>query len=86
MVYSTTERQVERETYRIGTDVLPDGRVKAQARGRKTNRRTFPIGTAPEQAAESMARKFEGENFASVRMASTNGLDKSDWKVFVYES
>lgn len=76
--------------YRIGVDTLPTGKVRAKARGRKTNAQTFPEGTAHEAAAEALARKIEGDRFDSVRLKSSGvnraGHDASDYAAWVTEN
>lgn len=78
----TTNRPHRNHNYRIGTDILADGRVRAKARGRKTNVQTFPAGTTPEEAATQLAGKIEGERFAEVRNLITVGA-KADWAIYV---
>jgi hypothetical protein len=78
------ETMTLRPNYRIGTDVLTDGRVKATAHGRKTNVRTFPVGTAQDVAALTLATKIEGERIAEVREVSSSPNGNSrDWAIFV---
>lgn len=70
--------------YRIGTDELADGRVKATARGRKNNVKTFPAGTSHEEAALTLATKIEGERISDVREVSRNDDgSKRDWAIYV---
>ena len=70
--------------YRIGTDLLEDGRILAKARGRKHNQKTFPSGTAHEDAAATLAAKIEGERFHHVEMLTANhDTSKCDYRVFV---
>lgn len=72
-----------RENYRIGVDILGDGRAKAKARGTKSNTRTFPAGTTAEQAATFLAARLEGFDFSHVSMHSGSAEWKSDWTVYV---
>lgn len=75
---------IRNHNYRIGTDTLADGRVKAKARGRKTNVQTFPTGTTHEEAALALATKIEGERTSSVSEVSRNPNGSSrDWAILV---
>jgi hypothetical protein len=70
--------------YRIGTDTLDDGRIKATARGRKTNVKTFPAGTTHDDAALALALKIEKDLVAEVREVSRNpNGTKRDYAVYV---
>lgn len=77
-----TTRSIRNHNYRIGTDQLEDGRIKAKARGRKTNVRTFPAGTTHAEAALALATLIEGERIAEVRELTSVGY-KRDYAVFV---
>lgn len=68
--------------YRIGTDTLPGGKVRARAHGRKTTTRTFPEGTRHELAAAQLAAIIEGDRFAHVTQHSGHYLS-ADWVVYV---
>lgn len=80
------------QPYRIGTDSLPEWKVRAKTRGAirtktltvKTQTGTAPVGT-PEQAhkiaAEQLARKVSGPA-ATVEKASDFWGSKMDWKVY----
>ena len=67
--------------YRIGTDILDDGRIKAKARGNHNNTKTYPTGTTPENAALALATKIEGDLIAEVRNHITVG-NKADWHIY----
>lgn len=70
--------------YAIGTDELPDGRIKAKAHGRKTNVRTFPAGTTHEAAALALATTCERDRIPEVRELSRNdGGTKRDFAIYV---
>lgn len=75
---------IRNNNYRIGTDTLEDGRVRAQARGRKTNRKTYPAGTTPEAAALDLAQKIEGETrHVEVRnLVDMPSVGKADWAIY----
>ena len=67
--------------YRIGTDILEDGRIKAKARGSHNNTKTYPADTTPEDAALALATKIEGDLITEVRNHITVG-NKADWHVY----
>lgn len=70
--------------YQIGTDELAGGRIKAKARGRKTNVQTFPAGTTHEAAAQALASKIEGDTEAEVRELTRNDNGtKRDFAIYV---
>lgn len=70
--------------YRIGTDTLADGRIRATARGRKRNVKTFPAGTSHESAALTLATTIEGERIARVEnLIDLMSVGKADWAIFV---
>lgn len=73
--------------YRIGVDTLPNGKVRAKARGRKANTITLPEGTEHAAAAEQLARKIEGERFSHVSIKSSGtgrtGHPASDYAAYV---
>lgn len=68
--------------YRIATDTMPHGKVRARAHGRKTTTRTFPEGTTHELAAMELAKIIEGERFAHVGQHSGHATS-ADWAVYV---
>ena len=76
---------IRNHNYRIGTDALADGRIRAKARGRKTNVRTYPAGTTHEAAALALATKIEGDRVAGVRnlVDIIEAASKADWAVLV---
>jgi hypothetical protein len=77
-------RNHQNNNYRIGTDELADGRMKATARGRKKNVKTFPVGTTHEDAALELATKIEGDRISEVRERSRNSDGTSrDFAVYV---
>jgi hypothetical protein len=82
-----TTRTHPNQNYRIGTDTLPTGKVRAKARGRKTTTRTFPAGTPHQEAAEAVARLIEGDRFCHVAQVSSGtsrtGALAADWAVYV---
>jgi hypothetical protein len=70
--------------YRIATDTLDSGKVRAKARGRKTNAQTFPAGTTHEDAATKLAAKIGGPRFAHVKELTSNPNGSSrDFAIFV---
>jgi hypothetical protein len=70
--------------YRIGTDTLPTGKVQAKARGRRTSVKTFPVGTAHDLAAETLAKSIEGERFDHVTQLSANSDgSRRDYAIYV---
>ena len=74
----------QNHNYRIGTDRLENGKIRAKARGRKTNTRTYPEATTHEQAATMLAILIEGDRFAHVDLQSANyDGSKQDWNIFV---
>ena len=74
---------IQNENYRIGTDRLDNGKIRAKARGRRTNTKTFPADTTHEQAATILAQVIEGERFAHVDLQSANfNGTTQDWNVF----
>lgn len=86
----------ERMTYRIGVDTLPDGRIRAKARGTKKNARTAQPSTltddstAHHDAALALARVVEKRQTGVVVErrsfgAGRQGEAASDWAVLVEE-
>lgn len=74
---------IRNHNYQIGTDTLPTGKVRATARGRKTNRQTFPEGTTHHDAALSLAQKIERDRVAEVRELTRNGDGtKRDYAIY----
>lgn len=70
-------------SYRIYTDVLPDGRVRARARGRARRTKTFPAGTSMLEAATGLAKLIEGERFSHVLSTIELANYKADFNVYV---
>lgn len=88
---------IERQTYRIGVDTLPNGKIRAKARGTKKNTRTAEPSTltndamAHHDAARKLAEIIEGrklgvivEQRSFVNMGR-HGEPSSDWAVLVEE-
>lgn len=86
----------ERETYRIGCDTLPDGRIRAKARGTKKNTRTTQPSTltddstAHHDAALALALVVEKRQTGVIVERRSFGTGRqgepaSDWAVLVEE-
>jgi hypothetical protein len=75
---------IRNHNYRIETETLTDGRVRAKARGRKTNVRTFAAGITHEAAAHELARRIEGSRFVEVRnLITIAAAGKAEWAIYV---
>ena len=88
-----------RDTYRIGTDTLPGGKVRARARGTKKNTLTIPAPDgftatreqerhAHQVAARRLAEKIEGADLHPEVTRASEGPNRSghyaaDWIVSV---
>lgn len=65
----------ENTSYRIGTDLLPNGKIRATARGTKTNRATFDATKDDHfSAASKLAEKISKVPVAFVQQVSQNSI------------
>jgi hypothetical protein len=71
----------ENPNYRIGTDLLDDGRMRAQARGAKTNRRTYPDRTTHHDAAFALARAIDPRAGIVVQVSASADDTRRDFAV-----
>lgn len=71
-------------TYRIGTDVLPDGRIRATARGSKSNRMICGFVNDHIDAARVLAEKLSKQRFDHVELVSESpDGSKADFRIIL---